>query len=513
VNELLSSLEERTGENLSDVKLSDINAYIKQNTLEVILVCPESRFDELNKRTPELTKALAEILSTTFKVRLKVKKSYFDEAFFTYNLLEFLANHPIIKNNVKSGSFIFEYTDDGVRVKIEVPSTIADYITARKILDQINAYAFTHYCEKIVVELKPIELESEEIVFELPETKLVYDYEGGRKIKVENVEPFIGEIIYEKPSYIVDAKPTDGIVLCGRIKEFTERKRTPKEGDTEDKFFFKFRLEDFTGSVDCIYFPSKKTLDKIRLLRDGKEVVVYGAIEMNTFRGVTSMSLRVRYISLCTLPEEFKINRAKMSLPEKYTCIFPQPYESFEQDDIFRQADEIPRFLLNKEFVVYDFEATGLLNENPRIVEIGAVKIKDGVITETFECLVDPECLIPPKSTEVHGITDAMVKGKPTIKDVMPDFFKFCYGCIMVGQNTLNYDWPLLRGIAEPMNIYFENEQLDVMVLAKKYHPEFAKYNLGYMAKQFGFVNEEAHRALSDTVTTAKVFKEISKKM
>ena len=108
MNELLSSLEERTGENLSDVKLSDVNAYIKQNTLEVILVCPEGRFDELNKKTPELTKAVAEILSTTFKVRLKVKKSYFDEAFFTYNLLEFLANHPIIKNNVKSGSFIFE---------------------------------------------------------------------------------------------------------------------------------------------------------------------------------------------------------------------------------------------------------------------------------------------------------------------------------------------------------------------------------------------------------------------
>ena len=63
------------------------------------------------------------------------------------------------------------------------------------------------------------------------------------------------------------------------------------------------------------------------------------------------------------------------------------------------------------------------------------------------------------------------------------------------------------------MNIYFENEQLDTLLLAKKFYPEWGKYNLGTLAKKFGFVNEEAHRAVSDAVTTAKVFIKLAAEM
>lgn len=320
------------------------------------------------------------------------------------------------------------------------------------------------------------------------------------------MESFIGDPIYERPSYIMDAHPLDGAVLCGKVRDFTEHKRAMKEGETEQKYFFKFRLEDFTGSIDCIYFPTKKSIDKIRSLTVGKEIVAFGSVEYNTFRGVKSLSYKVRFISTCTLPENFVINRARMVVPAEYKHVHPTEYEEYEQDDLFKIKDEIPPYLIGKEFVVYDLETTGLNRDTDRIIEIGAVKLKDGVITQAFSTLVDPQCLIPDKTVEITGITDADVKGAPTIAEAMPDFFKFCDGAVMVGQNSMQFDWPFVRAKAEPMNIYFENEQLDVMLLAKKYFPDLSRYNLDFLSRQFGIVNEEAHRAVSDAVTTAKIF-------
>lgn len=509
MNELVEKLKEKTGLGFDNVKLSEINAYIKSNTLEIVFVCPENEEKVYNDSSKAICEAAAEYLKTSFKLKIKIKKSYFDEAFFTYSLLGFFEKYPMIKHNVKSGNFKFEYGDD-IKAILEVPTAISEYIMGRKIIDEINGFVYKNYCEKIEVEVRSYELENEEIQFDLPENKIVYDYEGGRKIKVSNVESFIGDAIYERPGYIVDARPGDGIVLCGRIKDFVEHKRAMKEGETEQKYFFKFRLEDFTGSIDCIYFPTKKMLDKIRLLHDGKEIVAFGTVENNTFRGTTALLFKVRYISLCTLPTEFVINRAKMVVPAEYKFVQPKPYESYEQDNIFKIKKSVPQYLLGKEFVIYDLETTGLNQTSDKIIEIGAAKVKDGIITETFGALVDPECLIPEKIVALTGISDADVKGAPVIADVLPDFFKFCNGCIMVGHNSMQFDWPFLRAKAEPINIYFENEQLDTLIFAKKYYPDLSKFNLGFLAKFFGFVNDEAHRAVSDAVTTAKIFIKIA---
>ncbi len=506
MNEFIGKLTENTKLDLSDVRLSELNVNIRQNVLEIVFVCREEKEKMLVENIKLLESEAAKLLKTLFKVKIKIKKSYFDEAYFTYSLLDFLQKYPLIKHNIKSGNFNFVRTENEIQVVLNAPKAICEYIKDRNVSAEIKTFIYNNFCEKISFDLNEIELENEDIEFHMPEKKLVYDYEGGRKIKVSNVEAFIGDPIYERPDYIVDAHKGEGVVLCGRIREFTERKRTPKEGETEQKYFFKFRLEDFTGSINCIYFPTKKSLDKVRLLSDGKEVVTFGTVELNTFKGETSLSYRVRFISLCTLPESFVINRARMVVPEEYTCVHPTKYENYEQDNIFKQKEDTPEFLIGKEFVVFDLETTGLNQGTDKIIEIGAVKIKDGVMTECFSTFVDPECLIPEKIVNLTHITDADVKGAPLIGNVLPDFYKFCYGCVMVGQNSVQFDAPFLRAKAEPLNIYFENEQLDVMLLSKKYFPGLNRYTLDYLSKTFGFVNEEAHRAVSDAVTTAKIF-------
>lgn len=506
MNEFLGKLAESAEIDLSEVRLSEINVNIKQNTLEMVLVCPENKEKELSDNLKKLESETAKLLKTLFKLKIKIKKSYFDEAYFTYALINFLQKYPLVGHNIKSGNFDFERDGEDIHVVLKAPVAVCEYIKDRNVLGEIKNFIFNNYCENISFDTQSVELENEDIEVYLPENKLVYDYEGGRKIKVSNVESFIGDAIYERPGYIMDTHKGDGIVLCGRVKDFTERKRAMKEGETEQKYFFKFRLEDFTGSIDCIYFPTKKSLEKIRLLHNDSEIVAFGTVELNTFKGETSLSYRVRFISLCTLPTEFVINRARMTVPDEYVYVHPTKYESYEQDDLFSKKEDIPSYLLGKEFVVFDFETTGLDRVNDKIIEIGAVKIKDGVMVECFSSFVDPECVIPEKIVSITHITDADVKGAPRIENVLPDFYKFCYGTIMVGQNSIQFDAPFLRAKAEPLNIYFENEQLDIMLLSKKLYPGLNKYTLDYLSKFFGFVNEVAHRAISDAVTTAKIF-------
>ncbi len=513
MNELINKLKERTNLSLDNVRIVEATVYVRHNQIEIVLLCPENEEKALLDEANALSKAATEILKTSFKVRIKIKKSYFEEAYFSYTLLGFLKKFPLIHHNVKSESFDFEYEGDLIKALIKVPSTVADYITGGNIMSEIKAFVHNNFCEKIEVEIVGVPLENEEIVVEDEANKYVYDFEGGRHIKVSNVEAFIGDPIYEPPGYIADIRLGDGQVFTGVVKDFVEYKRNMKEGETEQKYFFKFRLEDFTGSVECIYFPTKKSLDKIRLLGSGKAIVAFGTVENNTFRGVKSLVYKIRYISLCTLPENFVINRARMVVPSEYKTVKPEPYVEYEQDNVFKVKEPVPEFLIGKEFVVYDLETTGLDRSKDRIIEIGAVRIKDGVMTETFSSLINPECLIPQKTTALTGITDAAVKGAPTIAEVMPDFYKFCDGAIMVGQNSIQFDWPFLREKAEPMKIYFENEQLDIMLLAKQFYPELGKYNLDFLSKQFGVVNEEAHRAISDTVTTAKIFIKLAANM
>lgn len=506
MNELLDKLKDSLGDLLGDVRLSEVNVFLRQNTLELVFVCPEKDEKELLEIKDKIVEEAKKAIGISFKIKVKIKKSYFDEAYFTYTVLGFFDKYPIIRHSLGSGDFAFEYGENCIKVTISVIETLIGYINDRKILSELNGFVYNNFCDKIAVELAPVKLENEEIDIEDDDKKFVYDFEGGRNIKVENVESFIGDAIFERPGYVVDARPGDGRVLCGRIKDFNEHKRKLKEGETEQKFFFKFRLEDFTGSIECIYFPTKKTLDKVRLLHSDREIVAFGRVENNTFNGNTTLVFRPRFISLCTLPTEFVINRARMLVPKTYKKIVPQPFVSYEQDNIFDSKREVSEFLKGKQFVVFDLETTGLNRLSDKILEIGAVKIVDGSMTESFSTLIDPQCLIPEKATSINGITNADVKGMPTIEEVMPDFFKFCDGATMVGQNSIDFDTPFVRAKAEPMNIYFDNEQLDIMLMAKKLLPSLNRYNLNFLAKYFGFVNEEAHRALSDAVTTAKIF-------
>ena len=107
--------------------------------------------------------------------------------------------------------------------------------------------------------------------------------------------------------------------------------------------------------------------------------------------------------------------------------------------------------------------------------------------------------------TDLTGIRDSDVMGQPSIEDVLPDFYKYSDGTILVGQNV-QFDYGFISVNGARQNIYFENQMEDTVVLGRKYIPDLKKYKLANLTRYFNIVNQSAHRGIYDALATAEVF-------
>ncbi len=160
---------------------------------------------------------------------------------------------------------------------------------------------------------------------------------------------------------------------------------------------------------------------------------------------------------------------------------------------------------MDEEYIVLDIETTGLSFRTEKITEIGAVKVKNGEIVDTFECFVNPEVPIPQKIVEITHITDEMVKDAETIDKVMPKFLDFIGNLKLVAHNA-DFDVGFLKYNAENLGLKMDNEYIDSLKLSRQLYPEFKKHKLGIIAEKLGIKVENAHRALDDVKTLVQVF-------
>lgn len=175
-------------------------------------------------------------------------------------------------------------------------------------------------------------------------------------------------------------------------------------------------------------------------------------------------------------------------------------------------AEMLP--LMNKsKFVVLDLETSGLSPEKGgRIIEIGAVLLEDGKIVDTFETFVNPEQKIYGKTTELTGITNEMLVGKPPIGQVLPEFYKFIGDAVIVAHNA-DFDWNrFLTYFFKKVGIHPNNRVIDTLLLSKYFFPNNKKHNLEILCSELGVVLEQHHRALSDTKATAECLVKMKEK-
>lgn len=156
------------------------------------------------------------------------------------------------------------------------------------------------------------------------------------------------------------------------------------------------------------------------------------------------------------------------------------------------------------EFVVLDFETTGLNSSIDKIVEIAALKYKDGVLIGEFYTLINPQVHIPMEVVNIHGIDDKMVKGSPTIKEKLPELLSFIGELPIVAHNA-KFDMNFLNASMYYLNKSLNNPIIDTLKISREIFTELPNHKLQTIKEHFG-MSLGSHRALDDTKVTAEIY-------
>ena len=498
------------------------------------------------KKKTELCNFMLNVLPKKYKYEIKFVKNFISEERIFGDFEEFMKKtFPSITyklESVKLDGEIFE-----IKLLIDEHSFAhADDKNLKLVASETFHKKYPDFEFKVEYISAEVFVEDKKELLKNIKEEPVDDMMALRRIEVSEKINIVGDSIEENAFYIKDkTTPEENLVFCGKVKNIKDIviKRKPKNENKEEtssevlsenledqtdvesnenitkneqaepeikyqRKLYKWVLEGFTGSVPCVYFSNKETQAKVEKLDQNSEIIVKGNLEEDKFSN--GLSFVVKQISYCKLPEKFEEIIVYHKEKPYYEFVEPEPIVTYKQDDLmsFMNEDKPCDFLMGKTYVCFDFETTGLHYENgDKIIEIGAVKIVDGKITESFLSYVDPEKPIPPESSAISGIVDEDVKGAPKDYEVLQDFYKFTRGAILTGYNIINFDMRFLIGQGKSTRWNFsENEVDDVYKWAQKYVHGVKNYKLGTIAAKLGVVLDNAHRAVFDAQATAEVF-------
>lgn len=344
-----------------------------------------------------------------------------------------------------------------------------------------------------------VEEEHENIEFEVPiRSFAIRDFKILEGTEKQTQAIYLSDLNFE----------SEKIVVCGVIEDIQERNYTNSRN--QEKSYYSITLNDNTATMRLTYFTRQKSIEKVRALKVGDSIVCTGKSEL--YKGF--LRFAANYIDYGFMPENFvPERRASKPVPEYYSKIKPQPFIDISQSDMFSD-NSVPQCLKGKTFVVFDLETTGL-NSSPssgnmdKIIEIGAYKVVDGAITEYFTTFINPQKKLSEEIINLTGITEEMVLGAPTYDKVMPDFFKFCSGSILVGHNIANFDFKFVDYYCTSLGYMLERKIIDTLPLAQELL-FLSNYKLNTIADRFG-ITFNHHRAIDDAYVTAKIFIELIK--
>ena len=156
-------------------------------------------------------------------------------------------------------------------------------------------------------------------------------------------------------------------------------------------------------------------------------------------------------------------------------------------------------------FVVFDLETTGFSPSKNQIIEIGAVKVVNGSITERFSTFVNPKVPIPFEIEQLTSINDDMVLDAPTIDEILPKFMEFCQDAVMVAHNA-DFDMSFIKHNCSALGLECEKTVLDTVALSRVLLPALNRFKLDTVAKALNVSLAHHHRAVDDAACTAELF-------
>lgn len=159
----------------------------------------------------------------------------------------------------------------------------------------------------------------------------------------------------------------------------------------------------------------------------------------------------------------------------------------------------------NKRIIFYDTETTGIRHEKDRIIELAAYDPAD---KREFEQLINPGCPIPPEASNIHHITDEMVKDAPSFAEVGKAFAEFCTeDAILIAHNNEAFDKLFLESEYKRNQLDIPSwRHLDSLKWSRKYRPDLPRHSLQHLREVYGIPANNAHRALDDVIVLYEVF-------
>ncbi len=377
----------------------------------------------------------------------------------------------------------------------------------------MHDYAVESSLEKeLLAFLDTIVLEEIEITYvELPNSE-------GKQIKqteyfAETIRTIPTEIIkcytrneFGPVRYIYDIKDKElaSVTVCGKISGIRARYI-----EKIDKTVYSFTINDTTSTMKVKYFARKnKNFDWEEVFVDDATLMIMGAVQMDKFEnGLVLSAIRIATCNADYSGIDLKSNFNKEYSDYRY--IFPEQCHNIEQDNFLEDKD-VPERLLKNEYCVFDIETTGLNFSTDEIIEIGAVKIVNGVFTESFSTFVRPNSPVPENIEKLTGIKNEDVALAPQLCDVIPDFYKFTRGTILVGHNIIGFDLIMLNANAQRVKYEFNNDAVDTYLMARNLLGG-SKNKLIDVCNKLGVPLIGAHRAVNDAEATAKCFLKLIK--
>lgn len=372
-----------------------------------------------------------------------------------------------------------------------------------------------------------------------------------------------GKPIKDKPLSLREA--IDGViegdagnyVLWGEIFSMDEIRET-----RNDNMIFTLYVTDFTGSVVLKAFVPKKKKEEIakfQKLKKGVSVIFSGKLEWSTYDKDYTMLARNIMITKregkkdtaekkrvelhmhtnmsandALTPANVLVNTAyswghtaiavtdhgvAQAFPDAMSAVdgirkkggdFKVIFgcEAYYIDDVkeIRVASRFDERGINDEMIVFDVETTGLNPRTDRLTEIGAVKIRNMQVIDSFGTMVNPAKHIPMKITEITGITNEMVANAPSEQDALSLFLDFCgENPILIAHNA-DFDISFINAAAKRGGRELEYTEVDTLVMCRAMLPELNKHSLGVVAKALKMGSFNHHRATDDANMLAKIF-------
>lgn len=352
-------------------------------------------------------------------------------------------------------------------------------------------------------------------------------------IELERIEGEIGEVtirgkILDKDSRLLRSGKT---IIIFHITDFTDT-ITVKVFANEDT------LEDLNNAIkekNFIRLQGMTTIDRF----DGELTIgsIRGIKKYEDFTSKRTDNSPVKRVELhCHTKmsdmdgvSEVKdiVKRAKSwGMPAiavtDHGCVqaFPDASHALDKGDFFKILYGVEGYLVDdmKElvehsrgqsfsdsYVVFDIETTGFSPEKNKIIEIGAVKVVNGQITDKFSTFVNPDVPIPFEIEQLTGINDNMVLSSPGIEVILPQFLEFCKDCALVAHNA-SFDVSFISWQAAKQGLEFEPTVLDTVAIARQLLPSLNRFKLDTVAKALNISLENHHRAVDDAGATAEIF-------